>query len=80
MTSQAVHVGQAEVDDDDVRLARADLDHAVGAGRRLEESIALALERRAEEAWRIWGSSSMTTTTGSGHRRGHGGGWLAGER
>ena len=46
---QAIHVGQAEVDDDDVRLTGADLDHAIGSGRRLEEPIALPLERGPEE-------------------------------
>src|SRR5207247_1299696 len=37
----AVDVGQPEIDDDDVRLARADLHQAVGARRRLEQPVPL---------------------------------------
>ena len=47
---EAVHVGQAEIEDDDVGLARAGLDDALRARRRLEEPVAVALERGAEEA------------------------------
>src|SRR2546425_10815484 len=46
----AVDVRQPEVDDDDVRLARADLHQAVRAGRRLEQPIPLARQRGPKEA------------------------------
>ena len=63
---QAVDVGQAEIEDDDVGLARGHLDQAVGAGRRLEEPVALARQGRAQEAPDLRLVLDDRTTTGSG--------------
>ena len=46
---ESIHVGQSEIDDDHVGLARAHFHDAVGAGPRLEQAIALAGERGAEK-------------------------------
>jgi hypothetical protein len=47
---EAVHVRQAEVDDDDLRLARGGFDEARGAGLGLEETVALTGEGGAQKA------------------------------
>ena len=51
---EAVHVGQPEVDDDDVGLARAHFHDAISARRGLEELVALAGQRRPQEAPDLW--------------------------
>ena len=47
---EAVEVGQAEVQDDDVGLSRLGFAEPLRARRRLEQSIAVARERGAQEA------------------------------
>ena len=47
---EPVDVGQAEVEDDDVGLARRELRESLGARRRLEQPVAVAGQRGAQEA------------------------------
>ena len=49
-SSTPSHVGQAEVEDDQVGLARARLDDPARQRLGLEDTIALGFERRAHEA------------------------------
>ena len=52
--TEAVEVGQAQVENDEVWLAGRRLDQTVLAVARLEEAVAMARERGAEEAPDLW--------------------------
>ena len=51
---ETIDIGQAQIDDHHVGLARADLDEAVGACPRFEEAVALPDESGSEETADLW--------------------------